>query len=103
MYINRGGLADNPGFKEIVKRMSFDIQSMFLVMAGDVQNVSNDILEELKETRMRLMIFSMKMNGLLPPFETASMRFSRMARLPALQRASLAVSSAMAVLLFFHK
>lgn len=105
MYINRRGLVDNPGFKEVAKAMSFDTQSMLLVMAHDVQSVSSDVLEELRETRMRLMIFSMKMNGLLPPFETAQMRFSRLARarFSGLQRIPAAVSSAMALLLFFHK
>ena|SRR3989344_184878 len=106
MYINRRGLVDNPGFRGIVKAMSFDMQSLLLMMANDMQGVSKDLIEELKETRMRLMIFSMKMKGLLPPFQTPPERFARLVRfsvLPGLQRASAAVSSAMALLLFFHK
>jgi len=120
MYINRRGLVDNPGFKGVAKQMSFDAQSMLIVMSNDMQKVSSDLIEELKDTKMRLIIFSMRMNGLLPPFQTPSERFSSMAsraRLPdfsglrssmrlsmsRMQRIPAAVSSVMALLLFFHK
>ena len=120
MYINRRGLVDNLRFKGVVKAMSFDAQSILFMMAHDTQKVSNDIVEELKETRISLMIFSMRMNGLLPPFQTPSerlaniasraklpdfsgLRLSMMSPMSRLQRIPAAVSSAMAMLLFFHR
>jgi hypothetical protein len=116
MYINRRGLVDNLRFKGVVKTMSSDAQSMLIVMANDVQNVSEDLIEELKETRMSFMIFSMKMRGLVPPFQTPAERLKNAvasARLPdfsglrssmsRLSRIPAAVSSVMAVLLFFHR
>ncbi|MCX6707495.1 MAG: hypothetical protein NT001_05145 [Candidatus Woesearchaeota archaeon] len=110
--MNRRGLVDNLRFKGVVKTMSSDLQSIFLVMAGDTQSVSNDLFEDLKETRMSLMIFSMKMRGLVPPFQTPAERLTDMisrARLPdfsalsRLSRIPAAVSSVMALLVFFHR
>lgn len=116
MYINRRGLVDNPGFKGVVQAMSFDTQSMLLVMANDMQNVSSDLIDEIKETRIRLMIFSMKINGLLPPFQTPSQRLTgmmSMIKMPdfsglrlsisRLRRIPAAISSVMALILFFNR
>lgn len=74
MYINREGVTSDYGVRGNMKEMFFDIESMFLIIGKDAQQIAYDVYDEVYkisesviDLRWNLFLYKMQSRGLVSP------------------------------------